>query len=116
MKKIQINIKTVQRLNRSESIPSQTSSAKNLRRNEPMHDMLYLSIENLGFQCVQDAGHFASVQCGFGVLRITPAGEICPCGRKDAPLDSFPCLLEIQSKINGVDEKENSDKLLRTFC
>ncbi|KAM3186126.1 hypothetical protein ACTXT7_004958 [Hymenolepis weldensis] len=116
MKKIQINIKIVQKLNQSESIPSQTLPTKNLRRNEPMHDMLYLNIENLGFQCVQDAGHFASVQCGFGVLRISPAGEICPCGRKNASLNSSPSLLEIQSKINGVDEKENSDKLLRTFC
>lgn len=49
---------------------------------------LYCSLQNLGFQCVQDAGHFASVQCGFGVLRISPAGEICPCGRKDASLNS----------------------------
>nr|CDS31286.1 vacuolar protein sorting associated protein 13B [Hymenolepis microstoma] len=116
MKEIKINIKTVHRSNRSPSFPSPSISAKNLRRNEPMQDMLSLTVENLAFQCVQDAGNFTSVQCAFGAIRISPAGEMCPCGRTNVSMNSSPYLLEVKPKMNEFDEKKDSEKLLRTFC
>ncbi|KAM7537419.1 hypothetical protein Aperf_G00000067116 [Anoplocephala perfoliata] len=111
MAKIQVNIKA----HRSGSIPNQSSSSKNLRRNE-LHDIFTATIENLGFQCVQDAGHFASVHCGVGSLKISPAGEICSCGKKNSLLALSPDLLNIRPEITLTEDGENMDALLKTFC
>ncbi|VDM23871.1 unnamed protein product [Hydatigera taeniaeformis] len=116
MKRIQFHIKVTHQMCRSESKICKFLTTKNLRFNESTLNLFTITIENLGFQSVKDSGHFTSLQVGIGLLRISPLGEICPCGKKYTAVLSPHDLLSIHSTSGLLAGSASSDPLIKAFC